>query len=266
MSSDGSVTSPNRRGTFRTGLRYTRRSFEFQLRHPVVIALGALQLVVVWGGMFGISGLLLNSEEELFRPTAVVGIIAGYLVISTFTTLTNAVITAYVFAAEMGTPNPLAYALRHVRRHFSALLGYAALSATVLSAVRFGMGFLRGNAIVGETVGALIESTVLAAWYASTIFAVPVLLFEEGTSLRRTIPRSASLLRESKWAYASSISAWPVMLVFFVVGVGALVYWKGTVGLFALAVTAFTGFVVNRIFTSIFKAYIYGEIAGPFSL
>jgi len=232
----------------------------------VVIGLGLLQLVVVWAGLFGIAGFVLVSGGELFRPITVLGLVAGYLVISTVTTLTNAVITSYVFATEMGTPKPLAYALRHVRRRFSALLGYAVLSATVLSLIRFGIELLRGKAIVGELVALLVEGTFLAAWYASTIFAVPILLFEEGTSLRKTIPRSGELLCESRWTYASSVSAWPVLLAFVLLGIATFVLWKGVVGLLALPVAVITGLVIHRIFAAIFKAYIYGEVAGPFSL
>lgn len=255
-----------RMGRLKTGLKYTRRSFGFQLRHPIVVALGLLQLVVVWGALFGIGSYALSGDFGEIHPTAIASIVAGYLVVSVLTTLTNAVITSYVFAAEMGVTHPLTHALSHVRRRLSAVLGYAVLAATVLSVLRFGTELLRGRAIVGELAAWVLEATVLAAWYAATIYAVPVLLFEEDTSLRGMISRSASLLGESKWTYATAVSAWPIILAFIVIGIGLLVFVDGAMGLIGLLVAVVTGLVVHRIFNSIFKAYLYGEVAGPFSM
>ncbi|KZN24842.1 hypothetical protein A4G99_11000 [Haladaptatus sp. R4] len=232
----------------------------------MVVCFGLAQLVGVWGILSVVGLFSLTSTNAIFDPLTVLAVVLGYLLASVFTTLGNAVISGYVLAVELGTPGPLTYTLQHVRRRLPELLKYAVFSAVVLSSIRLCTVALRQKTAAGELLARFVSGTLLITWYAATIYAIPILLFEGGGSMKRVFSRSTSLLRETKWRYATTMSAWPVLLASVIIGVELLFSIGGVVGLSCLFVAVVSGAVVYRTYNAMFRMYLYGEVAGPFSL
>ena len=258
----------NRLGRFKTGVAYTRRSLRFQRQHPAFVGLAFVQVILAIAGLLGliVLGLYEQQTSGILDPVFLVSLVGVYFVISIYTTLMNALITGYVFAIEMGSPTPITTALGQVRRQFWTLLSYGLLAASVLSVIRIVVGWLRGKAIVGDMVATVFEMTALGAWYAATVYAVPVLLLEERLSLRGAISKSASILQDSKWTYMGMATAWPVVIGFIVLGIALLFLIGGPRGVLSAVIAIVSGVVVYRAFNAIFRAYLYGEVAGPFNI
>jgi hypothetical protein len=182
-----------------------------------------------------------------------------------------ALVSAAIVRFEGGDPT-LGDGFRCASRHISAILGYAAIAATVglvLQIIRERAGF--GGAIAAALGG--------AAWNIVTFLAIPVLVVE-GVGPVAAIKRSAGLLKKT-WG-EQIIGSAGIGLVFGLIGIGAAAIGIALgmvalgagimilgIALFAVAVLAvlvisLLGATLNGIYSAAVYEYAVGGDTGEF--
>jgi hypothetical protein len=132
-----------------------------------------------------------------------------YLVSSFVVIFFNTALISCVNARLQGRDMSVGEGLSNALRHFTPILGWALLSATVgiiLQLVRERVG------IVGQIAAALVGG----AWGLVTFFVVPVLVLED-KGVFDAIKESTTLIRKT-WG-ESIIGSGSIMLVFIIIGV-----------------------------------------------
>jgi len=250
--------------SLKTGLFYTRRSFGFGLRHPTVVGIALGELLVAVAALGALGWVVGFEIPAQLTGWYVLAFFLTYLGISLATTLCNAVVVGYVFAVEMSAPRPLKRALRQTRRCLPDLLAFALLSATVLSVLRLAVAALDELGVLdADALGsAVAERSVVVAWALATALMVPVLLFERPASLRAGVTRSATLFGKSVREFSVGALIWPLTYAVLAVGFG-LSLLAGNLAI--VVVAAVVSVVARKMAKAVFGAYLYGEVAGPFS-
>jgi hypothetical protein len=162
-----------------------------------------------------------------------------YLVSSFVVIFFNTALISCVNARLQGRDMSVGEGLSNALRHFTPILGWALLSATVgiiLQLVRERVG------IVGQIAAALVGG----AWGLVTFFVVPVLVLEE-KGVFDAIKESTTLIRKT-WG-ESIIGTGSIMLVFVIIGVigflGVLATMMlGSAVLFGIALVLFIALVI----------------------
>jgi hypothetical protein len=162
-----------------------------------------------------------------------------YLVSSFVVIFFNTALISCVNARLQGRDMSVGEGLSNALRHFTPILGWALLSATVgiiLQLVRE-----RGG-IVGQIAAALVGG----AWGLVTFFVVPVLVRED-KGVFDAIKESTTLIRKT-WG-ESIIGSGSILLVFFAIGIlgflGVLATMMlGSAVLFGIAVVLFIALVI----------------------
>jgi hypothetical protein len=161
--------------------------------------------------------------------------LVSYFVVIFFNTALISCVNARLQGREMSVGEGLSNALAH----FTSILGWALVSATVgviLHLLRERAGF------VGQIAAALVGG----AWGLVTFFVVPVLVLED-KGVVDAIKESTSLIRKT-WG-ESIIGSGSIMLVFFVIGIvgflGVLAtLLLGSVTVFGIALVLFIVLVI----------------------
>jgi hypothetical protein len=161
--------------------------------------------------------------------------LASYFVVIFFNTALVSCVNARLQGREMSVGEAIATAFSH----FTSILGWALISATVgiiLSLLRERGGF----------VGRIAAAIAGGAWGLVTFFVVPVLVLEN-KSVFDAIKESASLIRKT-WG-ESIIGSGSILLVFFIIGVigfaGVLAtLLSGSIALFGIALVLFICLVI----------------------
>jgi hypothetical protein len=161
--------------------------------------------------------------------------LVSYFVVIFFNTALISCVNARLQGREMSVGEGLSNALRH----FTPILGWALLSATVgiiLQLVRE-----RGG-IAGQIASAIAGG----AWGLVTFFVVPVLILED-KGVFDAIKESTSLIRKT-WG-ESIIGSGSIMLVFFIIGFLGLLgvfatIFIGDMTFFGIAVVLFIALVI----------------------
>jgi hypothetical protein len=161
--------------------------------------------------------------------------LASYFVVIFFNTALISCVNARLQGRNMSVGEGLSNALRH----FTPILGWALLSATVgiiLQLIRE-----RGG-IVGQIASAIAGG----AWGLVTFFVVPVLVLED-KGVFDAIKESTALIRKT-WG-ESIIGSGSIMLVFIVIGVLGLLgvfatMMLGSIVLFGIALVLFIALVI----------------------
>ena len=166
-------------------LRSDKELLLFPVASGIVMSLALGVLFLVWLG----SGCLARLDDDGLCVLDLVILYLLYFIISTVGVFFNAALIAAANIRLEGGDPTLADGFRVAISHLPAILGWAAIAATVgllLSALRE-----RGGAI-----GAVISLLGNMAWALVTFLVVPVLVIE-GVGPIEAIKRSAGLLRKT---------------------------------------------------------------------
>jgi len=156
---------------------------------------------------------------ELFFYGALFALyLVSYFVVIFFNTALISCVNARLQGRDMSVGDGLSNALQH----FTSILGWALLSATVGILLHL----LRER---GGVIGQFASAIVGGAWGLVTFFVVPVLVLED-KGVFDAIRESASLIRKT-WG-ETIIGSGSIMLVFLIIGI---------VGFFGVLATLFLG-------------------------
>jgi hypothetical protein len=168
-------------------LRSDKELMLFPVISGIVMFIALAVLFLVWAGSGGLDRL--DESGDGFGLLDAVLLYLLYFVISTVGVFFNAALIAAANVRLDGGDPTLADGFRVAISHLPAILGWAAIAATVglvLSALRE-----RGGAI-----GAIVSLLGNMAWALVTFLVVPVLVIE-GVGPIEAIKRSAGLLRKT---------------------------------------------------------------------
>ncbi len=239
---------------------------------PIVSAIGVLLVTA----SFAIPGFFTGFWQQVSDDGASVGVyvlaflfyLVQYIVIIFFN---SALVSAALIRLKGGDPT-LGDGLRGATAHLPAILGYAAIAATV------GL-ILRVIADRGGVGGAIVAVIGGAAWTIVTFLAVPVLV-AEGVGPVAAIKRSGGLLKKT-WG-EQIIGSSGIGLVFGLLGVaialvggaaGAVIIGAGAAwpGIAILAVTvlavlavALLSATLHGIYSAALYSYAVGDDTGAF--
>lgn len=145
-----------------------------------LIVMATFAIPTFLGGLFEAGGI------------PIIGYVIGFLFYTTMYTVTifanSAVVGAATIRLDGGDPT-VGDGFRIAFKHFSSILGYAAISATV------GM-ILRTISERSGAIGQIIVSLVGFAWNVATFLVIPVLVIE-GVGPVDAIKRSGRLLKQT---------------------------------------------------------------------
>ena len=157
---------------------------------PVLMAIGALIVLAIFGGLIAVAGIDSSGSNDALAPMGWVLVVLMYLVVGIVVTFFQA---GLVFGANErldGRDSTVGGALAAARHQFPAIAGWALLSTTVsiiLQAIEERAGFL----------GQIIVGLFGAAWRIVTFLAIPVVALE-GKGPFASLKRSGTLLK-STW-------------------------------------------------------------------
>jgi hypothetical protein len=189
---------------------------------PVLTAVGALLVLLVFGGLIAVAGIDDSGSNEALAPIGWVLIVVMYLVMGIVVTYFQA---GLVFGANErldGKDATVGGALSAAGHQFPAIAGWALLSTTVsiiLQAIEERAGFL----------GQIIVGLFGAAWRIVTFLAIPVVALE-GKGPFASLKRSGTLL---KGTWGENLGAQ--------VGFGLLGFVAAIPGILFLALAAMSG-------------------------
>ena len=156
---------------------------------PVLTAVGALIVLLVFGGLIWATGIDDSGSSDALAPVGWVLLVVMYLVVGIVVTYFQA---GLVFGANErldGKDASVGGALSAATRQFPAIAGWAILSTTVsiiLQAIEERAGFL----------GQIIVGLFGAAWRIVTFLAIPVVALE-GKGPFASLKRSGTLLKHT---------------------------------------------------------------------
>lgn len=156
---------------------------------PVITAIGAVVVFLVFGGLIALTGIDDTGNESSLAPFGWVLLVAMYLVAGIVVTFFQA---ALVFGANErldGRDATVGDAISSAGRQFPAIAAWAILQTTVsmvLQAIEERAGF----------VGDIIAGLFGAAWRIVTFLAIPVVALE-GRGPFASLKRSGALLKQT---------------------------------------------------------------------
>jgi hypothetical protein len=191
-----------------------------------IIVLATFILPLIIGSVFG---------ELFFYIALFVFYLVSYFVVIFFNTALVSCVNARLQGKEMSVGE----GLRNALNHFTSILAWALVSATVgiiLQILRERAGF----------IGQLAASLVGGAWGLVTFFVVPILVLED-KGVVDAIRDSTSLIRKT-WG-ETIIGSGSIMLVFIIIGVIGFVgvlatMLLGSPAIFGVALVLFIGLVI----------------------
>jgi hypothetical protein len=207
---------------------------------PLISMIGVILVTITFIFPLFATGLIdaLSSEGEMSTGQQIAGGVIAFLyyfVIYTVIIFSNvALIGAAMIRLDGGEPT-IADGFRIASSHAGAILGYAAISATVGMILQM----VRGDN--DNIVGRIVASLLSTAWNLITFLVIPVLIVENVGPIE-AIKRSGSLLKKT-WGeqviggFSMSIISFLVMLAAFIV-----------IGLPVLFVTNLLGIIGLGIF------------------
>ena len=201
-------------------------------------------------------GVIERTADGRVEPLAVVLLFLYYFVTYTVIIFCNSALVAAAMIRLDGGDPTLSDGFRVAFSRLPAILGYAAISATV------GM-ILRAIAERGGLLGAIGAMIVGVAWNVATFLAVPVLVVE-GVGPIAAIKRSAGLLRQT-WG-EQIVGNVGIGLVFVLIGLAVVVVGVALIALLAAIapVLAIVG-VVLLVITIAALALIGAALSGIFT-
>lgn len=241
------------------------------LLYPVasgIVTLVALALVLmIWFGSGGFGRL----EDEAWSIVDIVLLFIAYFVINTVVIFFNSALVAAANIRLQGGDPTLSDGFRIAFSHLPAILGWAAIAATVgilLQALRE-----RGGA-----VGAIVSLIGTVAWSLITFLVVPILVVE-GVGPIEAMKRSAALLRKT-WgeqvvgsfsiglvvglAMAGLIVLGGAVTYLLFTAVAALGILAAVVLVIAVVLLALIGSALSGIFNIALYRYAVGEQSDEF--
>jgi hypothetical protein len=191
-----------------------------------LIVLATFIIPLVIGGIFG---------DLIFYIALFAFYLVSYFVVIFFNTALVSCVNARLQGKEMSVGEGLKNALNH----FTSILGWALVSATVgilLQILKEKGGF----------VGKIAASFVGGAWGLVTFFVVPILVLED-KGVFDSIKESTSLIRKT-WG-ETIIGSGSIMFVFVIIGLIGLLatlatLLLGSVTVFGIALVLFIGLVI----------------------
>jgi hypothetical protein len=224
---------------------------------PVLTALGALAVFVVFGGLIAVAGIDGTGSDKGLAPMGWVLVVCLYLVAGVVITFFQAALCLGANACLDGRDATVRTAVSDAGKQFPAIAAWAILQTTVslvLQAIEERAGF----------IGAIVASIFGMAWRVVTFLAIPVVAIE-GRGPFASLKRAGTLLRDT-WGenvagqfgfgvlgllaaapgvlllvLAAASGTWPVAVTLGVVG-----------GLWVLAAS-----VVLSAMTGIYKTALY---------
>jgi hypothetical protein len=224
---------------------------------PVLMAVGALIVLLVFGGLIWATGIDDSGSSDALAPIGWVLLVAMYLVAGIVVTYFQA---GLVFGANErldGRDSSVGGALSAATRQFPAIAGWAILSTTVsviLQAIEERAGFL----------GQIIVGLFGAAWRIVTFLAIPVVALE-GKGPFASLKRSGTLLKgtwgenlgaQVGFGLLGFVAALPGILLLVLAAVSgewAVAVPLGVIGAVLLIVAA----VIISAMTGIYKTALY---------
>jgi hypothetical protein len=225
---------------------------------PVLTAVGALLVLLVFGGLIAVAGIEdSGSSGDALAPMGWVLLVVMYLVVGIVVTYFQA---GLVFGANDrldGKEASLGGSLSAATRQFPAIAGWALLSTTVsiiLQAIEERAGF----------VGQIVVGLFGAAWRIVTFLAIPVVALE-GRGPFASLKRSGTLLKGT-WGenlgaqvgfgllgFVASIPGAVFILLAIASGEWAVAVPLGVIGAILLIAAA----VIISAMTGIYKTALY---------
>lgn len=195
---------------------------------------------------------------EEMGPAAYLPLFLTYVVAYAIGIFFQAAVIAGAVERMRGGDPTIRSALSAASRHAGAIVLWAVVAATVgvlLQAIRDRLGF----------VGRIVTAIAGAAWSLATFFVVPVLVLE-GQSVRRAVPRSAGMFKQT-WGEtvvggttlgAATMCAWLTLVAL----TGLLAWLAGTVAIAFFAVGAVVLLVFFTSLQGIYVASLYEYARG----
>jgi hypothetical protein len=229
------------------------------LLFPVVSALALLVVSAAFAVPSFFAGLFSPGGQALTVAQVIVAFCFYFVCYFVIIYFNSGLVGAALIRLRGGDPT-LRDGFREASSHLPAIIGYAALSATVGLVLRL----LRDR---GGIVGAIGSAVAGVAWSLATFLAVPVLVVE-GIGPVAAIKRSAQLLKKT-WG-EQIIGSAGIGLVFFLAGLvaaaaGGVLVWLAfsasaglAIALIALTVAAILGLsLVGATLQGIYSAAVY---------
>lgn len=183
---------------------------------PLIATIGVIMVTITFFIPLSATGLLdaASSGEEASSGQIFIGLVIAFLyyfVTYTVIIFSNvALIGAAMIRMDGGDPT-VGDGIRIAGQHASAILGYAAISATIGMILQI----IRGDE--DNIVGKIVASLISTAWSVITFLVIPVLIVENVGPIE-AIKRSGSLLKKT-WGeqiignFGVSMISFAVMLV-----------------------------------------------------
>jgi hypothetical protein len=227
---------------------------------PIVAGIAELLIIAAFAIPFWAAGSFSSQRGDSISPGEVVGIVAFYFVTSFVIAFCGAALVGAALVRMRGGDPTLSDGWRAAGSHLGAILGWAALSATVglvlqLIADRLGAA--------GRIVGGLLG----AAWGVITFLAIPSIIAEDAGPVT-AVKRSTSLLKQTwgeqltgRFAMGAIFGIIGVLVV--LVGVGVCIALAMASGILAVAGVAVFAFLlvvvvlVSQTFNGVFQAAVY---------
>jgi Family of unknown function (DUF6159) len=191
-----------------------------------LIVLATFILPLIIGGILG---------EFVFYIALFAFYLVSYFVVIFFNTALVSCVNARLQGKEMSVGEGLKTALNH----FTSILGWALISATVGIVLQL----LREK---GGALGKIAAALVGGAWGLVTFFVVPILVLED-KGVFDAIKESTSLIKKT-WG-ETIIGSGSIMLVFFIIGIIGFLctlatMFLGSFMVFGIALVLFIGLVI----------------------
>lgn len=229
-------------------LRQDRELLLYPIASGIVTLVALAIVLMIWLGSGGVD----RADSDSFGILDLVFLYIAYFVISTVVVFFNsALIAAANIRLEGGDPT-LSDGFRVAVSHLPAILGWAAIAATVGLVLQL----LRDR---GGAIGTIVALIGTMAWGLITFLVVPVLVIE-GVGPIEAIKRSGSLLRKT-WG-EQIIGSFSIGLVMGLAML-ALIVGGGLVTFFLFSVSSTIGILVAVVL--VIAVVIVGLIASALS-
>ena len=234
-------------------LRADRELMLYPVASGIVTFVGVALVFLAWASSGGLDRL----TDESFGIVDVVLLFILYFVVSTVVIFFNSALVAAANIRLDGGDPTLADGFRIAASHLPAILGWAAIAATVGLVLQA----LRER---GGVMGAVVSLIGNMAWSLITFLVVPILVVE-GVGPIEAIKRSASLLRKT-WG-EQIVGAFSIGLVIVLAFLGVAVVGGVIVfALFSLAAVLGAVALVLLVAGLILIALIGSTLSGIFNI
>lgn len=191
-----------------------------------IIVLATFIIPLIIGGIFG---------DIVFYAALFAFYLVSYFVVIFFNTALVSCVNARLQGKEMS----IGEGLKNALNHFTSILGWALVSATVGIILQL----LKEK---GGAIGKIAASLVGGAWGLVTFFVVPILVLED-KGVFDAIKESTSLIKKT-WG-ETIIGSGSIMLVFVIIGIIGFIatlatLLLGNLTIFGIALVLFIGLVI----------------------